>query len=577
MIRLLVLFLGIALSTSAFAQGISKAVVKKFDNGKPEMINHYKGDKTPENLVKQETLNLDGKVLLEKNFLDMKLHGPYKEFKEFDGSIEKELNYANGVLDGEQKYYYSDGRVKMSLNYAAGKLSGEQREYLFKTDTIGAEHNYSGGVLHGMQRRWNKDLTQDYHYNFVAGKPEGIQRHWEGEKMIQEKWVQGMLTEEVENWTASQPKHVRVYSFVNTGDSLNLVLGRKLERETMYYESGAISAMMEPGDPPSIKELHPNGKVKGEGKGTFAKREGQWVWYHVNGKKMRQGEYKNGKPMGVFQTWDEKERLIEEVVWDENGEQRVSWTVFGYHWDDKKAFEGSLTPEGWKTGLWKFWFENGNRHKEETWKSECKGSKARPTLVNYTEWTPAGKLLLEGNERQMVETAYYDGGAKKSESVKLFVLRDPCSQPQPEQFVEGRFERRADNAGSYAKFVITDIFHFTENGDSLLHERFDQEGKRHGYQDGWYPNGQKQFSYHYLHGRVQGSVLEWYENGQPMIDHKYQSAVGGPANLVEGIFYNDKGKDYTYLDSDGKEMKKSMLEVEALANYPKFFREHPNE
>lgn len=576
MIRLIVLLSSFALATGAFAQALSKAVVKKFDNGKPEIINYYKGAKTAENLAKQEHYNYDGKVLIEKGFKDMKLHGPYKEFKEFDGTVKKELNYEAGQLHGEQKFYYSDGRVKTLLNYVQGKLDGAQKEYFFKTDTIAAEHNYSGGILHGMQRRWNKDLTKKYHYSFVAGKPEGIQRKWEGSQLKQEVWTQGEFQEEVENWSATQPKHVRIFSFKNSGDSLNVELGRDLVRETMFFESGAISAMLEPGDPPTIKELHPNGKVKGEGKGTFDKRVGKWVWYHVNGKKMREGEYKEGKPMGVFQTWDEKERLIEEVIWDESGEKRTSWTVFSYHWDDKKAFEGNLTPEGWKTGLWKYWFENGNKHKEETWKAECR-NRSRPTLVDYTEWTPAGKVLLEGNEREMVETAYHDGGSMKSRSVKLFTKRDPCSQPQPEQFVDGRFERRTANAAAYAKFVITDVYHFTEAGDSLMHERFDQDGKRHGFTEGWYEGGQKRYSYHYLHGRVQGTVKEWYKDGRPMIDHKFQSAVGGPAKLVEGKFYNEKGKEYIFLDSDGKAKKKAMIEVEALAHYTDFFLQHPNE
>jgi hypothetical protein len=58
-----------------------------------------------------------------------------------------------------------------------------------------------------------------------------------------------------------------------------------------------------------------------------------------------------------------------------------------------------------------------------------------------------------------------------------------------------------------------------------------------------------------------------------MLDHKYKSALGGPPNLVEGIYYTDKGKDYFFSDSSGKGKKKAMEEIDAYCYFLKFVEE----
>lgn len=568
---LMLLFSGV----QAHAQ---KVVVKKFDNGKPEMINYYNGGKSPEHLSKQETYNIDGKLIVEKNFFERKLHGPYKEFKEFDGTLVKEMNYENGKLNGLQNIFFNSGKLKQELNYADGKLDGLQREYFFKQDSIMAEHSYSGGIFHGVQKRWDENGKEIYRYNFVAGKPEGLQRSWKGGEMQEEKWVQGELEVILDTWTAAQPKHKQVYSYKNEGDSLNLILGKKLENEYMFYESGDFSAMMLPGEPQRVRELFPGGKVKGEGAGTFAKKEGKWTFYHQGGAKAMEGEYKDGKKKGVFQAWDEKGRLSEEIVFGKGGEKKESWKVFSYHWNDQKAFEGALTSEGWKTGLWKFWLEDGSRKVEEEWGDPCSDDKARPVLLDYTEWTPAGKLLLKGNEREQIEYGYHENGAVKTLTTKLYSERDPCKDDQPERFVNGRFERKIKAAASYFKVIVDQVMHFSETGDSLMLERFDEKAKLDGDQEGWYANGNKKYVYHYLNGRLQGTAKEWYTNGSLKMDHKYASTVGGGSpKLTEGVYYNEKGKSYEYSAADGKSKKKAMLEIEVASHLTEFIKMHPNE
>lgn len=576
--KAILILLSIPFAIALQAQSLSKVVIKKFENGKPELVNYYAGAKVAENLRKQETLSVDGKVVIEKNFKNSLLDGPLKEFKEFDGSPVREMNYKEGKLDGPQLIYFSDGRVKFSLNYLAGAMNGPQKEYFFKQDTIKAETNYSGGIFHGMQQRWNPDGTKAYHFNFVAGKPDGIQRIWNAGNVTEERWKQGQYEDIKEEWSGIQAKEVEFYTFENGGDSLNIKWGKKLEKAIRYYDSGSIQAMQSPGEPPMLKEFHPNGKVKGEGTGTFKSKEGKWEFFHQNGKKMMAGEYAGGKKMGVFQHWDEKGRLVEEEVWNADGTRRESWKVMGYHWNDKKEYEGSLTADGWKTGIWKYWYELGERKIEENWKTTCSGNPDRPVLEEYTEWTKSGKIVRKGNEREQLEYAYHENGEIKTITTLLFLDRDPCEMDQPERYVEGGlFEKKVTHPG-YFKSVNSLVITLTETGDSLTVDRYNRDGKRNGYQDGWFPKGgKKRYSIHFLDGRVQGTVKEWYPTGEPRFVHKYQSDAAGPYRLIEGTYYNDKGKEYTWVAADGKDKKKAVLEIETNAYFFEFMKMNPNE
>jgi|GEM_PF-7092295 len=575
----ILLLLMVTFAQLSQAQTLAKVVIEKHENGKPSLVNYYEGAKIPENLRKQETFNIDGNIILEKNYKETLLDGLVREYKEFDGSLVLEMNYKAGKKDGKQTIYFSDGRVKMELDYLEGALNGMQKEYFFKEDTLHkAETNYSGGVLHGIQTRFNADGSQAYQYRFVAGKPEGVQKTWKAGAVEEEMWQQGKLEVQKSKWSEIQAKESEFYTFVNEGDSLNIKFGKKLDKSIRFFDNGSIQAILTPGeDGGMLKEYHPNGKVKGQGKGTFDSKEGKWEYFHQNGEKMMAGEYKDGKKLGVFSHWDEKGRLIEEEVWNAAGDHRESWTVMGYHWNDKKAYEGSVTHEGWKTGIWKYWYELGEKKIEEEWIKTCKNNDERFVLEDYNEWTKSGKLVRTGNEREQFEFAYHPNGEVKTKTTVLFVDRDPCVVDQPERYVEGRFEKKMTDPG-YHKTVNTLIYTFKTDGDSALIERFASNGSLSGDQVGWYPKSNvKRYSIHFFEGRVQGTVKEWYPDGSIKLNHKYQSDVAGPYRLVEGSYFSEKGKEYKFVAADGKDKKKQMIEIESNCYFFDYMKEHPNE
>jgi antitoxin component YwqK of YwqJK toxin-antitoxin module len=571
----LVLIAFMLISVLAMGQKMVKEIEKKFENGKPEVISYYRDAVSTNNLAKRETYSADGKKSKEENFLNGKLNGKVQTWKEFDGTIISDLNYANGLMEGPQRYYFSDGRIKIELNYLNGRLEGRQIERWFKGggDTLRSEHNYSGGILHGMQRQWYKDFTPKYNLNFVAGKPDGIQRMWsEAGEVTEERWKNGVLEDVLGAWTAAQPKRVKVSDYVAKGDSMDIILGRVLQKEVHYFETGSISAITLMTDQPETQEFHLGGKLKGKGKGTLDKREGRWEFWHQNGQKMAAGEFVGGKKVGLHESWDEKGNLLEEAVWSSDGSKCESWRVFLYHPNGKKAAEGALDPKGQRTGLWKSWYPDGGKQREETWGMPC-ASGGRPFISDFSEWDETGKLIRKGSESTVISWKFYPNGDPMELNSTFFPNRDACKPGPVEKFEDGAMKATPGPA-NYDQSVLLSKVSFFEGGDTLRIDRFNQQGKRDGMQDGFFQGGIKQYSFHYLDGRVQGAIKEWYATGLPMLDYKVQSAIGGPARLVEGTAYSDKGKDYSYSDSEGKEQKKQMIEIEALSVYKKFVEEN---
>ncbi|MFN8393617.1 MAG: hypothetical protein U0176_02985 [Bacteroidia bacterium] len=561
-------------SATAFAQAPTKVIASKHSNGKPELINYYSGETTPERLIRQEKLSVDGKKVMEKSYSQGKLHGPSLEWKEFDGTKVSELNYVNGLLDGKQVYYFSDGKPKQELNYVAGKMEGRQVEYWFKksADSLKVEHNYSGGILHGMQRQWTKEGKNIYNYNFVAGKPDGIQRSWnEAGDVKEERWKQGVFEEWLKNWTASQPKQSRIYDFQSKGDSMNVVIGKVLQKEVWYYETGAIEALTTGTAEPETQILYLGGKPMAKGKGTFEAKEGRWEYMHQNGKKMMSGEYKAGKQVGLFETWDENGKLISEEFWNPNGSGRETWKVYSYHPNGNKESEGNLDAAGHRKGKWKYWFASGNKMREEDWETGCSG-KGRPAISSINIWDDNGRLLSKGNETdQEVFTYFSNGNTQEIKSIH-FPNRDACAKGPVDVYKEGKWSQEAAAGADNDKSLTLKVITFFETGDTARIDRYNKASKRDGYQEGWFADGKKQYAYHYANGGVQGSVKEWYATGQLMLDHKYSNNAGTPS-LLEGVYYTDKAKDYPYNAADGKK-KKAMEEIDAICYFTKFWQEN---
>lgn len=571
-----ILLVSIFFVSTAFGQKMIKAVEKKFENGKPEIVAYYAGDVSPDKLAKKEVFSIDGKKVGEENYLKGKLHGTSKKWKEFDGTLIMVANYQDGLKHGEHLDYYNSGKLKNKLNYFEGEFDGLQQGWAFKDSSLRYELSYSKGIFHGQQKEYDAGGQEKYNLYFTAGKMDGIQRWWEGDsrKLREEKWTNGKMEEVLSSHTAAQPKKVVEYTFaVEKSDKMGVKGKKQPVKKIGYYESGAIAYLEYFDGESTTKEYHLSGKVKAEGKGSIDEKEGEWTWYHENGDKKSIGSFKEGKKDGHFTHYDTQGRIVLEEDWvaRDNGNEeiynRITAKATLYHGNEKKRAEGELDPKNNLLGKWTWWYDSGVKEKEADFQRLCSDVKAAPAMATMTTWSKEGVVQSEVAKDQLTEYSYFENGNKQQESVYLLRAFDLCP-PRLMFYDNGKVE---DNSKSlFSQKNLLKQTTYLESGENKQVDSYDRDGKREGAQMGWHDNGQKHYMYTYVKGRPEGSIKEWYADGQIMLDLNYKNYANRKWEVETGSYYTDKGKEYTYAQADGKEKKKKVVEIEVLSNFTQF-------
>lgn len=71
------------------------------------------------------------------------------------GKIESEINYVNGVRDGDAKFYWDNGNIKTELNYNNGKVDGLVKEY-YPTGILKETYTIQDGKKQGPLTFYNE-------------------------------------------------------------------------------------------------------------------------------------------------------------------------------------------------------------------------------------------------------------------------------------------------------------------------------------------------------------------------------------------------------------------------------------
>lgn len=64
-------------------------------------------------------------------------------------------------------------------------------------------------------------------------------------------------------------------------------------------------------------------------------------------------------------------------------------------------------------------------------------------------------------------------------------------------------------------------WHHENNAGGLWQTINYQNGKKHGHQPEWYPNGAKKRTHHYIHDMLEGKQYGWYSSGLPEYELDY--------------------------------------------------------
>jgi len=146
---------------------------------------------------------------------------------------------------------------------------------------------------------------------------------------------------------------------------------------------------------------------------------GLWATWHVNGQKVNEIEYRNGKYDGTFTAYyDDGSKCFQQHY-----KQHVcDGTDSGWFRSGKKMYEGQYK-EGKQDGTWRHWYENGQMSTETSYKDGKQEGSSTTWLENGqkryeehyrdgkkhgfdTAWDEKGKLLWQRvyNEGELVES-----------------------------------------------------------------------------------------------------------------------------------------------------------------------------
>lgn len=221
-----------------------------------------------------------------------KRDGICKQFYSGGGALQSIEVYDNGKPEGEWKYWYESGVVKETKYFSQGKENGLRTEYYsngqmqsaipFVNDVIEGKalYYYSSGTL-----RLEMEYKEGIEWNLIQhNKPNGKKQK-----------KAGMLV----NGTGS----IRVFSA--EGDieyERNLVDG-KYEGTQKKYDKGKLGeeTICRAGLKNGTRKTYYNGKILSVENYVNDTLDGHVVYYHLTGKKSREGDYNKGKK--VPGTW----------------------------------------------------------------------------------------------------------------------------------------------------------------------------------------------------------------------------------------------------------------------------------
>ena len=164
-------------------------------------------------------------------------------------------------------------------------------------------------------------------------------------------------------------------------------------KQTQWYENGQIKQMQiwEDGKPYGKWTMwHENGQIKLEGSHIDSKKEGIWTGWFKNGKKLEERYYKENELNRLLVwSWYENGQIESKKDYkiDHNLEARLNGKFTFWYENGQKFIDGSYKDEK-PDSKWTFWKKNGQKDKEENYKD---GDLVDKTIFKYSYLTGRSK------------------------------------------------------------------------------------------------------------------------------------------------------------------------------------------
>ncbi len=378
----------------------------------------------------------------------------------------KEL-YLNDKRNSKSIEYYNNGVIKKTIPFVDDQKHG-----------LGFEYDKNENIITITRYRNNKIIVQEYiNRNNADGEKEGVWKEfYENGNLKEEKnYIDGKLNgyykiynEEGKLLNALKYKDGKV-DLESKDNELSIEIKEEYDNDGNLIYQGSYNKNIPIGihqyfnkDGNVIKSKTYNiyGKVIAEGIVLLnGKEDGDWIYYHKNGKKSAIGKYNKGKKQG-------------------------KWTY--YYKNGKVQQVGSYASDK-LTGLWSWYYETGELLKEEYYiYGELDGE-----VIEYTE---LGNIISKGN--------YIEG---YKEGKWLYIVGDQKNQ--------GKYVTDYKD-GKWESYYIEE--------DKLSFEGRYVQGNPDGKHVYYYPNGQIKEERYYEEGQKVRSWSKYNERGDLVVVVQYK-------------------------------------------------------
>ncbi|MGR3951771.1 MAG: hypothetical protein QRY74_02485 [Chlamydia sp.] len=403
------------------------------------------------------------------------LCGEYITLYPESGQIHKRLHFDHGLLDGEQKEYFSSGGLASLSHFYQGKWQGVQREWDQNNDPLTISEWDSTG-LHGVYKEYFRLNPSQIALSaiFSNGVLDGPYEKWygNGQKAEESFWHKGEKEGSTQKWDED---------------------GSLIYRA--YYSQGVPDG--------TWTEWYSQGRLKREWQFMQGLLEGHAIEWHENGQKAGNELYKHGKLTGEKKRWSDDGTLCFQGSYSEG--KAVGKHLSIYPLSNQIFIEEQFDMDGLYNGIQRSYYPNGGLQAVALYehgvldgiKEKYSESGEKILSLSYSKGLLHGPFM-HTLPNGMVESRLYEEGLPSGEWT---LMRSETGKAKI--YSQATYERGLIS-GSYKEFY--------GDGELSLSIPF-KDGLRDGKAIIYNNNGTPSVSTEYVRGMQEGEMLIYYPSG----------------------------------------------------------------
>ncbi|MDG1875414.1 MAG: hypothetical protein P8J27_15985 [Mariniblastus sp.] len=349
-----------AINDSNFSR---ETVIQRFSNGKKRIAREIAEDKEGNirNHGLWEAFNLEGRSIASGNFAQGIMQGQWKRehlksegglfetrpFNLYQGPFLSVANFKDGKLDGLWTIYDHVQTKIFEISYRQGVRDGKAI-WRYPNQAKMREATFKDGLLHGYILGWDESEKPTRREEYVEGRQIVRVRTFYRPNQPQKEdyFLDSKLVPAGQDqwWEAEPTPYFQQGDKVQSGGAVEWYENGQLKKQGQFREGEPIGRFV---------RWHSNGNKQYLGFYKNGVKSGLWTWWHANGMKQTQGQFNNDMPAGIWKAWsvDGTLRKVENFSTEliEPTETENNGGVLGPQRNAAETNSGNLDPSKIKT------------------------------------------------------------------------------------------------------------------------------------------------------------------------------------------------------------------------------------